>query len=124
MLFSGVKQLIQVIRIILITFFAYADSIWCKTAKPCLEEAKLFADAIYAKYPDQLLAYNCSPSFNGKKKLDDATIAKLQQELSNMGYKYQFITLVGIHNMGYNMFDLAYDYARGESMKYYVEKVQ
>jgi isocitrate lyase len=107
-----------------LAYAPYADLIWCETAKPCLEEAKLFADAIHAQYPDQLLAYNCSPSFNWKKNLDDATIAKFQQELSNMGYKYQFITLAGIHNMWYNMFDLAYDYARGEGMKHYVEKVQ
>jgi len=107
-----------------LAYAPYADLIWCETAKPCLEEAKKFADAIHAKYPDQLLAYNCSPSFNWKKNLDDATIAKFQQELSNMGYKYQFITLAGIHNMWYNMFDLAYDYARGEGMKHYVEKVQ
>jgi isocitrate lyase len=71
-----------------------------------------------------MLAYNCSPSFNWKKNLDDATIAKFQDELSDMGYKYQFITLAGIHNMWFNMFDLAYDYARGEGMKHYVEKVQ
>ncbi|RPA50674.1 isocitrate lyase [Shewanella vesiculosa] len=107
-----------------LAYAPYADLIWCETAKPCLEEAKKFADAIHAKYPDQLLAYNCSPSFNWKKNLDDVTIAKFQQELSNMGYKYQFITLAGIHNMWYNMFDLAYDYARGEGMKHYVEKVQ
>ncbi|MGX9460535.1 isocitrate lyase [Shewanella sp. A14] len=107
-----------------LAYAPYSDLIWCETAKPCLEEAKKFADAIHAQYPDQLLAYNCSPSFNWKKNLDDATIAKFQQELSNMGYKYQFITLAGIHNMWYNMFDLAYDYARGEGMKHYVEKVQ
>jgi isocitrate lyase len=107
-----------------LAYAPYADLIWCETAKPCLEEAKKFADAIHAQYPDQLLAYNCSPSFNWKKNLDDVTIAKFQQELSNMGYKYQFITLAGIHNMWYNMFDLAYDYARGEGMKHYVEKVQ
>ena len=107
-----------------LAYAPYADLIWCETAKPCLEEAKKFADAIHAQYPDQLRAYNCSPSFNWKKNLDDATIAKFQQELSNMGYKYQFITLAGIHNMWYNMFDLAYDYARGEGMKHYVEKVQ
>ncbi|MCL1141769.1 isocitrate lyase [Shewanella gaetbuli] len=107
-----------------LAYAPYADLIWCETAKPCLEEAKRFAEAIHAQYPDQLLAYNCSPSFNWKKNLDDATIAKFQQELSNMGYKYQFITLAGIHNMWYNMFDLAYDYARGEGMKHYVEKVQ
>ncbi|WP_158774618.1 isocitrate lyase [Cobetia sp. L2A1] len=107
-----------------LAYAPYSDLIWCETAKPDLEEARRFADAIKKEYPDQLLAYNCSPSFNWKKNLDDATIAKFQQELSDMGYKYQFITLAGIHNMWFGMFDLAYDYARGEGMKHYVEKVQ
>ena len=107
-----------------LAYAPYADLLWCETAKPDLDEAKRFADAIKKQFPDKLLAYNCSPSFNWKKNLDDATIAKFQQELSNMGYKYQFITLAGIHNMWYNMFDLAYHYARGEGMKHYVEKVQ
>lgn len=107
-----------------LAYAPYADLLWCETATPCLEEAKRFADAIHAKYPDQLLAYNCSPSFNWKKNLDDETIAKFQQALSDMGYKYQFITLAGIHNMWYNMFDLAYNYAQGEGMKHYVEMVQ
>ncbi len=71
-----------------------------------------------------MLAYNCSPSFNWKKNLDDATIAKFQKELSAMGYKYQFITLAGIHNMWFNMFDLAHEYSGEEGMKHYVEKVQ
>jgi isocitrate lyase len=97
--------------------------LWCETAKPDLEEARIFAEAIRKKYPDQLLAYNCSPSFNWKKNLDDATIAKFQRELSAMGYKYQFITLAGIHNMWYSMFQLAHAYAR-EDMKAYVEMVQ
>jgi isocitrate lyase len=107
-----------------LAYAPYADLLWCETAKPDLDEAKKFADAIHAKYPDQLLAYNCSPSFNWKKNLDDATIAKFQQELSNMGYKYQFITLAGIHNMWYNMFELSHNYAKGEGMKHYVEMVQ
>ena len=107
-----------------LAYAPYADLLWCETATPDLDEAKKFAEAIHKEYPDQLLAYNCSPSFNWKKNLDDATIAKFQQELSDMGYKYQFITLAGIHNMWYNMFDLAYHYARGEGMKHYVEKVQ
>ena len=107
-----------------LAYAPYADLLWCETAKPDLDEARKFAEAIKKEYPDQLLAYNCSPSFNWKKNLDDATIAKFQQELSDMGYKYQFITLAGIHNMWYNMFELAYDYARGEGMKHYVEKVQ
>ena len=107
-----------------LAYAPYADMLWCETATPCLEEAKKFAGAIHAKYPDQLLAYNCSPSFNWKKNLDDATIAKFQAELSAMGYKYQFITLAGIHNMWHNMFELAHNYARGEGMKHYVEMVQ
>ena len=107
-----------------LAYAPYADMLWCETATPCLEEAKKFADAIHAKYPDQLLAYNCSPSFNWKKNLDDATIAKFQAKLSAMGYKYQFITLAGIHNMWHNMFELAHNYARGEGMKHYVEMVQ
>ena len=107
-----------------LAYAPYADMLWCETATPCLEDAKKFADAIHAKYPDQLLAYNCSPSFNWKKNLDDATIAKFQAEVSAMGYKYQFITLAGIHNMWHNMFELAHNYARGEGMKHYVEMVQ
>jgi isocitrate lyase len=107
-----------------LAYAPYADLLWCETATPDLDEARQFAEAIQAKYPDQLLAYNCSPSFNWKKNLDDATIAKFQQELADMGYKYQFITLAGIHNMWYNMFDLAHNYAQGEGMKHYVEMVQ
>ena len=106
-----------------LAYAPYADLLWCETATPDLNEARKFADAIHAKYPQQLLAYNCSPSFNWKKNLDDATIAKFQRELSAMGYKFQFITLAGIHNMWYNMFQLAYSYAR-EDMKAYVEMVQ
>jgi isocitrate lyase len=107
-----------------LAYAPYADLIWCETATPCLEEARKFAEAIHAEYPDQLLAYNCSPSFNWEKNLDAETIAKFQQELSDMGYKYQFITLAGIHNMWFNMFELAHDYAKGEGMRHYVEKVQ
>ncbi|QSX34814.1 isocitrate lyase [Shewanella avicenniae] len=107
-----------------LAYCPYADLVWCETAKPDLEEARRFAEAIHAKFPGKLLAYNCSPSFNWKKNLDDATIARFQQALSDMGYKYQFITLAGIHNMWYNMFDLAHAYAQGEGMKHYVEKVQ
>lgn len=103
-----------------LAYAPYADLLWCETATPCLDEAKRFAEAIHKDYPDQLLAYNCSPSFNWRKNLDDATIAKFQRELGAMGYKYQFITLAGIHNMWYNMFDLAYNYAR-EDMTAYVE---
>ncbi len=107
-----------------LSYAPYADLLWCETATPSLAEAREFADAIHARFPGKLLAYNCSPSFNWKKNLDDATIARFQQELSDMGYKYQFITLAGIHSMWFNMYDLAYHYARGEGMKHYVEKVQ
>jgi len=107
-----------------LAYAPYADLIWCETATPCLEEARKFAEAIHAEYPDQLLAYNCSPSFNWEKNLDAETIAKFQQELADMGYKYQFITLAGIHNMWFNMFELAHAYAQGEGMRHYVEKVQ
>ncbi|MFZ2855599.1 MAG: isocitrate lyase [Rhodocyclaceae bacterium] len=106
-----------------VAYAEYADLVWCETGTPDLAYAKRFADAVHAKFPGKMLAYNCSPSFNWKKNLDDATIAKFQKELGAMGYKYQFITLAGIHSMWYNMFDLAQDYvARG--MSAYVEKVQ
>ena len=106
-----------------LAYAPYADMVWCETGKPDLEFARQFAEAIRAKFPGKLLAYNCSPSFNWKKNLDDATIAKFQRELGAMGYKYQFITLAGIHNMWYHMFDLAQDYAK-RGMTAYVEKVQ
>ncbi|MBN3859305.1 isocitrate lyase [Neisseriaceae bacterium PsAf] len=106
-----------------LAYAPYADLIWCETAKPDLAEAKKFAEAIHDKFPNKLLAYNCSPSFNWKKNLDDATIAKFQRELGAMGYRYQFITLAGVHSMWYNMFDLAHDYAQ-RGMSAYVEKVQ
>ncbi|AKU18853.1 Isocitrate lyase [Luteipulveratus mongoliensis] len=98
----------------------YADLIWMETGTPDLELAKQFAEAVHADFPDQMLAYNCSPSFNWKKHLDDATIAKFQNELGAMGFKFQFITLAGFHALNYSMFDLAHGYAR-EQMKAYVE---
>lgn len=106
-----------------IAYAEYADLVWCETGTPDLEFARKFAEAVHAKHPGKMLAYNCSPSFNWKKNLDDATIAKFQRELGAMGYKYQFITLAGIHSMWYNMFDLAQDYA-ARGMSAYVEKVQ
>jgi len=106
-----------------LAYAPYADLVWCETGTPDLEFARKFAEALKKQNPEQLLAYNCSPSFNWRKNLDDATIAKFQRELGAMGYKYQFITLAGIHSMWFNMFDLAQDYvARG--MSAYVEKVQ
>jgi isocitrate lyase len=97
-----------------------ADLLWCETGKPDLAFAKAFADAINAVYPGKMLAYNCSPSFNWKKNLDDATIAKFQKELAAMGYKFQFITLAGFHSMNYSMFNLAHSYA-GSQMTAFVE---
>ena len=97
-----------------------ADMVWCETGKPDLAFAKRFADAIHAKFPGKLLAYNCSPSFNWKKNLDDATIAKFQRELGAMGYKFQFITLAGFHSLNYSMFNLAHGYARN-NMSAFVE---
>ncbi|MEI7375044.1 isocitrate lyase [Dickeya chrysanthemi] len=107
-----------------LAYAPYADLVWCETSTPDLALARRFAEAIHARFPGKLLAYNCSPSFNWKKNLDDHTIARFQDELSAMGYKYQFITLAGIHSMWFNMFDLAHAYAQGEGMKHYVEKVQ
>jgi isocitrate lyase len=103
-----------------LAYAEYADLIWCETGKPDLAFAKAFADAIHAKFPGKLLAYNCSPSFNWKKNLDDATISKFQRELGAMGYKFQFITLAGFHSLNYSMFDLAYGYARN-NMSAFVE---
>ncbi|MGG2143371.1 isocitrate lyase [Symbiopectobacterium sp. RP] len=107
-----------------LAYAPYADLVWCETSTADLALAQRFADAIHRQYPGKLLAYNCSPSFNWKKSLDDATIARFQDALSEMGYKYQFITLAGIHSMWFNMFDLAHAYAQGEGMKHYVEKLQ
>ncbi|WP_018232319.1 isocitrate lyase [Thioalkalivibrio thiocyanodenitrificans] len=107
-----------------VAYAPYADLVWCETGTPDLGFAREFAEAVREKHPGQLLAYNCSPSFNWKKNLDMKTIAGFQDKLSEYGYKYQFITLAGIHSMWFNMFDLAHDYARGEGMRHYVEKVQ
>jgi isocitrate lyase len=103
-----------------LAYAPYADLVWCETGKPDLAFAKKFAEAIHAKFPGKLLAYNCSPSFNWKKNLDDATIAKFQKELGAMGYKFQFITLAGFHSLNYSMFHLAHGYARNQ-MSAFVE---
>jgi isocitrate lyase len=95
-----------------LAYAPYADLIWCETGKPDLEFARAFAEAIHRQFPGKMLAYNCSPSFNWRKNLDDATIAKFQRELGAMGYCFQFITLAGFHSLNYAMFDLAYGYAR------------
>ncbi|WVN42529.1 isocitrate lyase [beta proteobacterium MWH-UniP1] len=106
-----------------LAYAPYADMIWCETGKPDLAFAKAFAEAIHKQFPGKLLAYNCSPSFNWKKNLDDATIAKFQRELGAMGYKFQFITLAGFHSLNYSMFNLAYGYARN-NMSAFVELQQ
>jgi isocitrate lyase len=103
-----------------LAYAPYADLLWCETGTPDLHEAKAFAEAIHREFPGKLLAYNCSPSFNWKKKLDDATIAKFQRELGAMGYKFQFITLAGFHALNYSMFTLARGY-RDRQMSAYVE---
>jgi isocitrate lyase len=92
------------------SYAPFADVIWCETSEPNLAEAKRFAENLRAKFPDKLLAYNCSPSFNWKKKLDSASIAKFQRELGAMGYKFQFVTLAGFHALNASMFNLARDY--------------
>ena len=102
-----------------LAYAPYADLIWCETGKPDLEEARLFAEAIHKQFPGKLLAYNCSPSFNWKRKLDDVTIARFQRELGAMGYKFQFITLAGFHALNFAMFDLARGY-RERQMSAYV----
>ena len=103
-----------------LAYAPYADLVWCETGKPDIEFARKFAEAIHAKFPGKLLAYNCSPSFNWKKNLDDATIASFQKQLGEMGYKFQFITLAGFHALNYGMFDLAHGYARRQ-MSAFVE---
>jgi len=103
-----------------LAYAPYADLVWCETGKPDLEFARNFARAIHARFPGKLLAYNCSPSFNWKKNLDDATIARFQKEIAGYGYKFQFITLAGFHALNYSMFNLAHGYARNQ-MSAFVE---
>ena len=93
-----------------LAYAPYADLLWCETSKPDLQYARQFAEAVQAAYPNKLLAYNCSPSFNWKKNLDDSTIARFQQELGAMGYKFQFATLAGFHALNYSMWELARGY--------------
>ncbi|MBH8605004.1 MULTISPECIES: isocitrate lyase [unclassified Thermoactinomyces] len=95
-----------------LAYAPYADLIWCETSEPDLEEARQFAEAIHAKFPGKMLAYNCSPSFNWKKKLDEKTILRFQEELGKMGYKFQFVTLAGFHALNHSMFRLAKEYNR------------
>ncbi|MEJ2534593.1 MAG: isocitrate lyase, partial [Gammaproteobacteria bacterium] len=101
-----------------LAYAPYADLVWCETGKPDLEQAKQFAEAIHKEFPDQMLAYNCSPSFNWKANLDDATIGRFQRELGAMGYKFQFITLAGFHSLNYSMFQLARGYAQDQMTSY------
>jgi isocitrate lyase len=103
-----------------IAYAPYADLVWCETSKPDIEQARRFAEAVHAKYPGKLLAYNCSPSFNWKQHLDESTIATFQQRLAAMGYKFQFITLAGFHALNHSMFQLARGY-RERQMAAYVE---
>ena len=100
------------------SYAPYADMVWCETSKPDLEQAKEFAEGVHELFPDKLLAYNCSPSFNWKGNLDDATIAKFQRELGAMGYKFQFVTLAGFHALNLGMFDLALGYRKKGMLAY------
>jgi isocitrate lyase len=106
-----------------LAYAPYADLIWCETSTPDLDQARKFAEGIRAKFPNKLLAYNCSPSFNWKKNLDDKTIAKFQRELGAMGYKFQFVTLAGFHALNYSMYELARNY-RDRGMAAYSEMQQ
>jgi isocitrate lyase len=101
-----------------LAYAPYADMLWCETSTPDLDEARKFADGIHAKFPGKLLAYNCSPSFNWRKKLDDVTIANFQQELGKMGYKFQFVTLAGFHSLNMGMFHLARGYSQSGMTAY------
>jgi isocitrate lyase len=101
-----------------LAFAPYADMIWCETSKPDLEEARRFAEGVQAEFPDKLLAYNCSPSFNWRRHLDDDTIARFQKELGAMGYRFQFITLAGFHALNAGMYELASAYAADDMTAY------
>ncbi|KGO98370.1 isocitrate lyase [Novilysobacter defluvii] len=106
-----------------LAYAPYADLLWCETGTPDLEFARRFAEAVHAKFPGKMLAYNCSPSFNWKANLDDATIGRFQEELAAMGYRFQFITLAGFHALNHGMFELAHGYARRQ-MSAFVELQQ
>jgi isocitrate lyase len=106
-----------------LAYAPYADLLWCETSTPDLEDAERFAEAVHARFPGKLLAYNCSPSFNWRKHLDEATIARFQRELGAMGYKFQFVTLAGFHAINYSMFELAQGY-RDRGMSAYTELQQ
>ena len=106
-----------------LAYAPYSELLWMETSTPDLDEAREFAEAIKAEYPDQMLAYNCSPSFNWRARLDETTIARFQKELAAMGYRFQFITLAGFHVLNYSMFELAQGYAQ-EGMSAYVRLQQ
>jgi len=108
--FFGIRAGIESAIARAIAYAPYVELIWCETSHPDLDEARQFAEAVHAKFPGKMLAYNCSPSFNWKKKLDDATIARFQTELAAMGYRFQFITLAGFHALNLSMFELARGY--------------
>jgi isocitrate/methylisocitrate lyase len=116
---AGMKAAIARAR----AYAPYVDLVWCETAKPDLAEAREFAEGVHAQFPDKLLAYNCSPSFNWKRKLDDAQIAKFQRELAALGYRFQFITLAGFHALNFSMFELARGY-KAQHMSAYVKLQQ
>jgi isocitrate lyase len=118
--FYGVRNGMETAVSRSLAYAPYADLLWCETSTPDLDQAAEYAEAIHDRYPDQMLAYNCSPSFNWKQHLDDATIAKFQKELGAMGYRFQFITLAGFHALNASMFSLASGYARS-GMSAYVE---
>ena len=101
-----------------LAYAPYADLVWCETGKPNLDDARRFAEAIQKEFPGKMLAYNCSPSFNWKANLDDATIGKFQRELGAMGYKFQFITLAGFHALNYSMYQLARGYSQDQMTSY------
>jgi isocitrate lyase len=107
-----------------VAYAPYADLVWCETGVPDIGFARELAQAVHASSPGKLLSYNCSPSFNWKKNLNDKQIASFQEDLSALGYKYQFITLAGIHINWFNTFQFAHAYAKGEGMKHYTEMVQ
>jgi isocitrate lyase len=118
--FFGVKAGLDQAIARALAYAPYADMVWCETSEPNIEDARRFAAAIHEQYPGKLLAYNCSPSFNWKKKLDEQTIAKFQKELGRMGYKFQFITLAGFHALNLAMFELAQSY-RNDGMSAYAK---
>jgi len=108
--FYGIKGGVDMAIARGLAYAPYSDMIWCETSTPCLKDAKKFAEGIHAKFPGKLLSYNCSPSFNWKRNLDEPTIAKFQRELGAMGYKFQFVTLAGFHSLNLGMFNLARSY--------------